>query len=574
VSLSKLSYSWRLNPSRLMRGTVCFLALLLSSLPSHAQTTANISITSETQSIYLGDSVILDIESSGLIDPLDVSLQKQSSDFLRESTGTRIAVVDGKVVEIALRRMEFIPTKEGTILYGPLTGESSQGKVLSNSISVVVQPALSGDWRPRVTDFEALVSFSNEQPIVGEQVVVDIKLRHKHQIANETISIPDFAGFDVLRVYEQRRTIETQALGVADEQQTKNGSASHSNLTGAEPTSSEPDTSTNEWRQIAWRLLLHAKRSGDIDIQPITWSGTMIKSRSQRGDFKQQFKSAALRVRPTPADRPDWWLPASSVQLSDSWSKDVRTLSAGDEIIRTITLRVKNVLSNQIPDIEPYPTRALTSTLIRSSRDHQINGEHTLATGVFEFRMVAQSPIPVFLDTVRVPWWNVDTNEHEEAIIPARRINVGLPDRADLLADLAINNSRFSRWIFNLRSYARWQPLLIAAGCLLALITLFPLIRDGVRHDKHQRQQTRAQQKLELLRQTGNWQGLYNEINRLNANNELYTENREFQQLMGKLQRLLFSNDNSAASHIARREIRLRFKPCTVNNNTELVAGL
>jgi len=523
---------------------LCCVLALISTLLS-AETAVSINISSETRSIYLGDSVVLDIESTGVLDPLDVSLLTQSPDFLRETIGTRIAVIDGKVVEIAIRRMEFIPSKEGTLIYGPLTGEGIRGTVSSGSVTVDVNPAISANWQPGEEHIETDISFSKNEPIVGEQIVVDIKLRHKYQIANEHYSIPDFTEFDTLLVYEERRTIET-----------------------------ETDETEESWRQIAWRLLLHPKRSGIIDIEPVRWSGTMIKSRSQRGSFDQAFNSAPMQVLAAPRDRPEWWLPATSVQLTDTWSTDVKDLSAGDEIIRTITLTANNILSNQVPNIEPLPSRALTSTQIRSTREHSLNNSQTVATGVFEYRMVAQSPIPVFLDTVRVPWWNTETNTHEEAILPARRINIGLPDRADLLADLAINNSGLSRWLFSLRSFARWQPLLIALGTLLALAALLPLLRDGVRRHRMLRYQHRKIRKLEALRIKARWQALYSELNKLTDKQEINTSSAAYQNLIRNLQQVLFSNNAQAAGQLERNNIRLTFNPPKTNQKKSTLAAL
>lgn len=533
----KLSY-W---PGTLL--LYCVLALI--STYASAQIATSITINSETRSIYLGDSVVLDIESTGLLDPLDVSLLKQSPDFLRETIGTRIAVIDGKVVEIAIRRMEFIPSKEGTLIYGPLAGEGIRGRTSSGSISVEVNPAISANWQPGKEHIETEISFSKNNPIVGEQIVVDIKLRHKYQIANEHYSIPDFTDFDTLLVYEERRTIEATT-----------------------------DEAEKTWRQIAWRLLLHPKRSGNIDIEPVQWSGTMIKSRSQRGSFDQAFNSMPMQVLAAPKDRPEWWLPATSVQLTDTWSTDVKDLSAGDEIIRTITLTANNILSNQVPNIEPLPSRALTSTQIRSTREHSLNNSQTVATGVFEYRMVAQSPIPVFLDTVRVPWWNTQTNTHEEAILPARRINIGLPDRADLLADLAMNNSGLSRWLFNMRGFARWQPLLIALGTLMALAALFPLLRDGVRRHLMLRYQHRKIRKLEALRNKAQWQTLYSELNKLTNERKLNTSSTAYQNLIANLQQVLFANNAEAALLLERSNICLTFNPPKTNQNEPLVAAL
>jgi len=260
------------------------LLLLVICTSVHAENTASIKLTSATQSIYLGDSVVLDIESTGLLDPLNVSRLKQRDDFLRETTGTRIAVVEGKVVEIVIRRMEFIPTQTGSIVFGPLTGEATAGVITSGSISVEVKAALDTLWQPDETDLQSELEFSNLSPVVGEQLIVDVRLRHTHQIANELIKLPEFSDFDVVPVFEERRTIEDDG----------------------------------QWRQIAWRYLLHPKKSGSISVDTMEWTGTMIKSRSQRGEFVRTLSPTALQVSGAPDDRAQWWLPAamkSSAQL-------------------------------------------------------------------------------------------------------------------------------------------------------------------------------------------------------------------------------------------------------------------
>ena len=106
--------------------------------------------------------------------------------------------------------------------------------------------------------------------------------------------------------------------------------------------------------------------------------------------------------------------------------------------------------------------------------------------------MIAQSPIPVFLDTVRVPWYDTVTASAREAIIPARRINVGLPDRADLLASLALDGNWFDRMLLRLEgsSTARslpWQAIL-ALLCLLAAWLWIQELRYW-RHERRQRKE-------------------------------------------------------------------------------------
>ncbi len=552
--------------ARRMYGLFKIILFWVALVPcmAFAQSDSRIALSSETQSIYLGDSVVLDIESVGLLEPLQIEKLTDLPEFLRETTGTRIAVFGGKVVEINIRRMEFIPTSIGTLILGPLYGESTTGQVTSNTISINVQAAPVNQWLPSETDLQSSITFSKTQPVVGEQVLVDIKLKHSVQIANESIQLPTFNDFDVIPIIEQRRTIEDD----------------------------------ERWRQIHWRYLLHPKRSGTIAIGPLLWNGTLIKSRTQRAEFNHSPTETTLTVEPAPADRPEWWLPASSVKLSDAWSKEVTTLSAGDEIFRTITLTATNVLGSQLPDIAPLPTRALTSTLVRTTRNHELVNEHTVATATFEYRLVAQSPIPVFLDTVRVLWWDTQASNHREAILPARRINVGLPDRADLLADLATNKSTWSSLLLQLRAYAKWQSIIAAILIVATVILLLPLIIDGIRLFRTEHRNRKTLKKLEQLRLSGQWQALYNALDQsgrdhaahrtsgvnamadngttrpFTANGQLDTNSKEFCALLTALQKKLFSDTHAEPSAVLQLKIDLPFISAKVDGTHSSIARL
>ena len=408
-----------------------------------------ITLVTDNDAIYLGDSVIIEIEAVGILDTLDVSPLFKGADLLRETTGTRIAVINERVVEVKVRRMEFLPKQEGKIYFGPLRADSIRGPVRSNTITVNVLPPVDTQWQPEKHDLQISMTLSSDnnalidptkiQPFVGQHLIADIVLQHRHPIADEQLQIPAFGGFDVLPEFEQRRTIDK--------------------------TSAEDSV-----RLITWRYHLFAQHSGTLSVDNIQWSGTAIRSRTQRADFTRKTAPLSLTIKPALAGH-TWWLPATSVSLTDTWSKDVRKLSAGDEIVRTITLEARDVLANHLPVMEPLESRGISSTLIKQTRTQELSGDHIVAKAVFDFRIVAQSPTAVFLDTVRVRWYNTLSQQNKQAIIPARRINVGLPDRADLLADLALNDDWKSRFLLKLRSsgqtFDSWHLSLV----LLVLVT-------------------------------------------------------------------------------------------------------
>ncbi|MGQ7843168.1 hypothetical protein ACUNV4_01740 [Granulosicoccus sp. 3-233] len=446
--------------------SLCLCFALFNGPVRAAEITPRITLLGSLEPVYLGDSVIIELEAVGLDDPVDITPLLQETELLRETMGTRITVVSGQVVEMKSRRMELLPRREGRLILGPLQAGSVTDFVQSNIITIDVQTPTESQWQADADDLQINVSLRTAdgsvqlgahdddpvpvptiQALVGQHIIADIELRHRHPIADERISLPDFDGFDVLEQFVERRTIDT----LADQ---------------------------TSWRLTAWRYHLFAQRSGRQVLDPVGWTGTVIRSRTQRADFDRQSSPYTLQIQPA-VDSSHWWLPASSVNLDDSWSSDPRELTAGDEILRTITLDARDVLANHLPDIMPPESRALTTTLIGQSRSQRLVGEHIVATAVFDYRMIAQSPIPVFLDTVRVPWYDTTSHSARQAIIPARRINVGLPDRADLLASLALEGNVLDRLLLRLEGsgIARslpWHVLLLLTG----IVTVWIWVRE------------------------------------------------------------------------------------------------
>lgn len=415
------------------------LLLLLATANVFAQQ-SKVHLSTDNQQVYIGDAIIIDIESTGLIESLNVEPLKKIATFDRETYGTRIAVVGGKVVENKIRRMEFTAVEPGIIIFGPLTGVANSGEVQSNSIAISVSKADDEQWSPSNKDLTLEFTLDNHSPYVHQKIIADMVLRHRYPVADESISLPDFSQFDVVPVFEQRRTL---------------------------------DSSDEGWRVISWQWLLHPKSSGELTVQGPGWSGLMVKSRTQRGNFTLAPQPIDLSIQA--ANNPDeWWLPASSVVLEDSWSSPVTEISAGDELIRTVTITATGILSQQIPDILPLESRAISSVLISQQRNQTLVDNIITSNAEFKFRMTAQSPIPVFLDTIRVPWWSTVENKMKEAIIPARRINVGLPERADVLANLALKRTPWERIKLTLRSInVGWKiPALLTALLITTLLLL------------------------------------------------------------------------------------------------------
>lgn len=452
--------------------TVVLLSFGLTAYSTAQSSQAYINLSLDSAEIFHGDAIVLEIESSGLLDTIDFSPLEAHSTVVRDTGGTRIAVIKGKVVEIAIKRIDLIPDKPGLLVIGPLLA----GDVTSNSVHVKVLNETRPTWQPVTDDLRINTSLTPASPRVHQQALFTIELLHRYPVNNEEITLPDLSGFAKRVLFENRRTFKDE---------------------------------DKEWFRTQWQYLIFPQQSGPQTIGDITWTGTATKSRVERAEFSRTHQPTPLTILPATTDTGAWWLPASSLQLTEHWSSPATELRAGDEVERTIIISAQSVLAGQLPNPVVPESRALQQTLINTSRSEELNNQSMVASAEFTYRVKAQSPIPVFLDTVRIPWWNTAEGELKEAILPARRINVGLPDRADLLSNIALQESGVTRAKHWLQS-TNWLRNIIYIAAALALVLMatrfFP---EWLGRARRQTEVKKHYRKIRTLADDGDPEALY-----------------------------------------------------------------
>lgn len=420
--------------SRLSVAIAFLLGLLLA--PAFAAVDRWIVVKVDGDRFFLGDTVVLDIDSTGLEGPIDFSALDAVAAIGRQTVGTRIAVIRGQVVEIRSVRLEISPKKAGYITLGPLTA----GAVASNTVTIDIEAERPPQWTPTAQDADMTMTVSEARPWLQQEVVLDIRVRHRHPLSNEEVKLPAFADFRITPVFEERRTIETADGG---------------------------------WAVLAWRYLLYPQHSGPITIDAPRLGATLSRTRVERARVELSVSPIQLDVRPA-AGLSHWWLPARKVTLKDAWSTEPAGLSAGDEVMRTIRVEAEGVRPEQIPDVAMAETRGFQITPVGVRRSGSVKEAGSSATATFEFKLRAVSPVAIFVDTVRLPWWDTVAGEARNAIIPARRIEIGMPDR-----DKLIENAGGNPLVDRLPSPG-WSVVAIAALAVAAVASgVFLTGRNG-----------------------------------------------------------------------------------------------
>ncbi len=132
-----------------------------------------------------------------------------------------------------------------------------------------------------------------------------------------------------------------------------------------------------------------------------------------------------VSVLPKPASYPNaTWLPAKSLDADFAWQGDPNSITLGDPITFTMTLKADGLGSAQLPaiaipeinGIKYYPDQAQTddetsSQGIRSERRQSI-------------ALVATESGTFTLPEIRIPWWNIRLQKLEYATIPPQTFTV------------------------------------------------------------------------------------------------------------------------------------------------------
>lgn len=172
------------------------------------------------------------------------------------------------------------------------------------------------------------------------------------------------------------------------------------------------------------------------------------------------------------------WLPARSVTLEESWSRDPQALAAGEPVVRTLVVRAEGITGNRLPALEMAPLPGI-------SAHHEADRFRSvyLASGMggWRERRVVLMPLDegaLELPAISLAWWDVVADAPRVATLPARTLRVGLAAAAPPPAPMeetAMSPLAVMRWfalvVFllagaSLWAYARGQARREARGRL------------------------------------------------------------------------------------------------------------
>jgi hypothetical protein len=171
-----------------------------------------------------------------------------------------------------------------------------------------------------------------------------------------------------------------------------------------------------------------------LSIGPVVFEATVLQSRGLAQNVRLRSDIVELEVKPAvppPPAYPDAvWLPATKLDIEDSWS------GSGDEFVqgvpqtRTLTVTADGLLETQLPKLSLTPSPDLRQYPDQPELRREVTANGILSERTERFAVIAQQAGTIELPAVELPWWNVDQERWEVARIEPRSIEV----RADQTA--------------------------------------------------------------------------------------------------------------------------------------------
>ncbi|GAA4357481.1 BatD family protein [Kangiella marina] len=253
----------------------------------------------------------------------------------------------------------------------------------------------------------------------------------------------------------------------------------------------------NDFRVVEQRYAIFPQQSGEMTIEPMTYSATVLEESQGRSPWQRsQLKPLSLstqkytvNVKPKPQNAAEPWLPATKLELEAEWQPKNQTFRVGDPANLDFIIKGTGLLKTQLPSVTFPEQQGVTIYRDTPQYRQRIN---RFGVNSYHFEKIAVIPSEsgeITIPEIKVPWWNVKTDQQEYATLPAQTIQVQqsskqitsddnqtvIPQGKQIATQQEPEAQEKQTLLTNEQNY--WKYITFALG-ILWLLTLFLLMRQ------------------------------------------------------------------------------------------------
>lgn len=393
----------------------------------------------DRRTISMGESLRLTItgDASERLDQLDLAALQFDWEILSSSSSTNTSFINGSRSTTRTLTLDLLPLRDGLLSIPAL----STGGKRTTPIAITVNPQTVSAGGGDSVRFS--MDIDKQSVYIQEQVVLNVTIEQAINLDGAEVTQLELENAIVEEL--TRRNFQRQING-------------------------------RLWRVTQLRYAIYPQQRGTLEIPALSLTAReVLPGRSLLGArlgkrFRLTEDPVSITVKPVPESFPgSVWLPANSLELTQSWSKAPETMKIGDSTTRTLSLTADGLLSSQLPPITSMSDSG-EITGIRVYPDQESSDQIERTEGFLGKRtrseaLVASGSGSWTLPEVRVPWWNTKTDSLEYAVLPSTTISVDspivtIPSAPSIATGANADGNELPAWI----------GAMAAAGWLLAVI--------------------------------------------------------------------------------------------------------
>jgi hypothetical protein len=328
----------------------------------------------------------------------DLTALKKDFRVINQQRANQFRSMNGKTVSFTEWTLMLSPIRTGTLIIPAIEFDGQR----SQEIPVTVK-ALSQSVKDQIAqEFFFDIEVDNTSTYVQAQVIYTEKLYYS--VNHEDASLSEFKVTDahVMPLGEVRQyntNINGQRMGVYER-----------------------------------RFAIFAEESGEMVIPGQKFSANIVNSynRWSRGrPVTVVAEPIRIKVKSTPASYPQApWLPSPQIKISDRWSKPYSEWQVGEPVTRTITINAQGLSGSQLPELSLPVVEGMKYYPDQSEHNDKTDNQGIQGVLQQSLAIVPTQSGRVTIPEMRIPWWNLDTNRLEYAILPAQIVIVAAPENA------------------------------------------------------------------------------------------------------------------------------------------------
>jgi hypothetical protein len=421
--------------------SVLLLAIIATFMTGIVHAAANEGLRAffDRNTVYTGETVTLTIEADGrgTSGQPDLAPLRQDFTVLGTSQGSEIRIVNGRRSDTTRWKITLQPLTEGEIEIPSLSVGGRQTAALT--LTVRDLPPEIAKKRAETLFIETEIGDTGAGIHVQQQVPMTVRLYAALPIRDGTLSDPAPVDTVVERLGEDRNyTVERKG---------------------------------KRYQVIERHYVLFPERSGTLTIPPVVFRGSVaVQNRGQRrsrsafsdpffndpvfdrafgnsgvaqmfsspffsGDpmgmfgarrsVSVQSEALSVEVQPRPtAAKGRSWLPATELQLSDSWVDQPPDWQVGKPVERTVTLRAVGLAGSQIPPITFQAPPGVRVYPGKPEHESRTDGDRIFGISKQRVTYIPTAEGTVGIPELKVNWWDITHEENRVATLPKWQVQV------------------------------------------------------------------------------------------------------------------------------------------------------